>query len=161
MSGNYILEGKTPVRCHDIVKWARWFEKTDRRVNYTAVGDASVSTIFLGVDHQFGVGPPILFETMVFGGPLDGEQNRYPTWEEAERGHFEMVGQVTKATSGVTLFRIRWKKLGGHIHCRMFTSSGPDQTYGKNGELTFHEGDEWTNFCIWAKRWNVELIEEQ
>jgi len=55
-----------------------------------------VSTIFLGLDHRpWGAhGPPILFETMVFGGPLDQEQERYGTWEEAAAGHTAMVARV-------------------------------------------------------------------
>jgi hypothetical protein len=27
-----------------------------------------------GLNHRFGPGYPILFETMIFGGPLNGEQ---------------------------------------------------------------------------------------
>jgi hypothetical protein len=46
-----------------------------------------VSTVFLGIDHNFGNGPPLLFETMVFGGEYDGYCKRYSTWEEAEGGH--------------------------------------------------------------------------
>lgn len=55
-----------------------------------------VSTVFLGLDHQYGDGPPLLFETMVFGGPLDHEMNRYSTWNEAEKGHQEMVERVSQ-----------------------------------------------------------------
>ena len=51
-----------------------------------------VSTIFLCIDHSFGLGgPPILYETMVFGGPGDGEQDRYTTREAALIGHDAMV----------------------------------------------------------------------
>jgi hypothetical protein len=37
---------------------------------------------------------PLLFETMVFGGPLDGEQTRYSTWDEAKSGHDAMVTRL-------------------------------------------------------------------
>jgi len=51
-----------------------------------------VSTVFLNVawisDRN---GFPLLFETMVFGGEFDGEQQRYIGWEEAEKGHAEWV----------------------------------------------------------------------
>ena len=53
--------------------------------------------MFLGLDHSFGGGAPLLFETMVFGGPLDGEQERYSTWNEAEAGHKLMVERVQAA----------------------------------------------------------------
>lgn len=62
---------------------------SDRRVgDDTVAGDVRVSTVFLGLDHQFDDdGPPLLFETMIFGGKHDGYQERYSTWEEAEAGH--------------------------------------------------------------------------
>ena len=46
-----------------------------------------VSTVFLGVDHQVGDGPPLLFETLVFGSGGVDLVNRYPTWADAEEGH--------------------------------------------------------------------------
>jgi Lar family restriction alleviation protein len=46
-----------------------------------------VSTVFIGLDHQFGEGPPLLFETMIVGGPHDGYQNRCSTWDEAVAMH--------------------------------------------------------------------------
>jgi hypothetical protein len=49
-----------------------------------------VSTVFLGLDHSFE-GPPILFETLVSGGDLEGEMDRYHTWEEAIKGHNNMM----------------------------------------------------------------------
>lgn len=42
----------------------------------------------------------------------------------------------------MTYIRIRWKKLGGHIHCRVFTSQTYDGTFAKNGDLVFDE-QEW------------------
>jgi len=54
-----------------------------------------VSTVFIGLDHRFfGDGPPLLFESMVFGGPLDGEQFRYPTWDAAAAGHALLVDEA-------------------------------------------------------------------
>lgn len=53
-----------------------------------------ISTVFLGLDHQYGSGPPILWETMVFGGVLDGFQERYATKAEALAGHQEVCRQV-------------------------------------------------------------------
>ena len=94
MSYMYILEGKTPVPCNDGLKWGRWFEKADRHVARTDEDGVDVSTVFLGTDHGWGQGTPLLFETMVFGGELDGEQERYSTWEEAEAGHKAMVERV-------------------------------------------------------------------
>jgi hypothetical protein len=44
------------------------------------------------MDHgRGGDGKPVLFETLVFGGPLDGDMWRYCTWTEAEAGHASVV----------------------------------------------------------------------
>ena len=90
MLGNYILDGKTPVQCEDLIEWATWLEKADRHVALDMVYGMRVSTVFLGLDHNFyEEGPPVLFETMVFFG-MSGQsifQDRYCTWDEAEAGH--------------------------------------------------------------------------
>lgn len=93
MSDKYILEGKTP-KAVDLMEWAKWFETVDRVVEKTSIGDVDVSTVFLGLDHSFGSGPPLLFESMIFGGDLDQETDRYETYEQAEAGHSAMVARV-------------------------------------------------------------------
>ena len=102
MGDHYILEGHKAVKT-DLMTWARMFEKTDRIVAKTTIGNADVSTVFLGLDHQFGNnGPPLLFETMVFGGKLDQEQDRCTTWEEAEKMHEAMCERVRSFESACT-----------------------------------------------------------
>ena len=96
MSDKYILDGHTAVPCDDVIAWGRQFEMANRQVAKDIVGDVVVSTVFLGLDHSFGEGPPLLFETMIFGGPFDQEQERYTTWEQAEAGHKAML---TKAAA--------------------------------------------------------------
>lgn len=51
-----------------LIAWAREFERC-RLVKQTELpaAEVRVSTIFLGIDHNFSGGTPILFETMVFG----------------------------------------------------------------------------------------------
>lgn len=89
---NYILEGKTPVLVDNIIDWANYYGSSNRHVDNTYLEDGThISTVFLGLDHSFGDGPPILFETMIFGGPEDEYQERYSTWEEAEEGHKKAV----------------------------------------------------------------------
>lgn len=104
MSDKYILEGRTPVRCDDLYKWARWFENgAARRVAFDHVGDGlTVSTVFLGLDHNWGEGPPQLFETMIFGGPHDEYQERYSTWDEAVHGHARAVAMAQTQSSQCT-----------------------------------------------------------
>ena len=93
------MDGKIPVKCDDLITWERWFETADRVVGKTFIGRLVVSTVFLGIDHSFGLGEPILFETMVFEG--HGEyQKRYSTWEEAEEGHRRIVREIINKKDG-------------------------------------------------------------
>lgn len=84
----YILEDKKPVPVDDLMEWGRWFENRENSiVEKTTIGDSDVSTVFLGLNHRYGEGEPVLFETMIFGGDEDGYQERYCTWDEAVEGH--------------------------------------------------------------------------
>lgn len=86
---HYILtDHHIAVPC-DLMTWARMFENpANRIVARTLVGPVLVSTVFLGLDHSFGDGDPVLFETMVFDAEADDNwMCRYCTWEEAVRGH--------------------------------------------------------------------------
>lgn len=96
MSDKYILDSHgNPVPCENLMAWGQWMEVMDRRVAYTSVYGVRVSTVFLGLDHNFfSDGPPILFETMVFGGKHDQYQDRYYTRQEAEQGHINTVEMV-------------------------------------------------------------------
>lgn len=96
MLEHYILQGQFVVEEPDILKWAEWFGTADRTVGRSEIQGVTVSTVFLGLDHQWGPdGPALLFETMVFGGDFSDCQARYTTWEEAERGHALAVQLVT------------------------------------------------------------------
>lgn len=47
-----------------------------------------VSTVFLSLDHNWEPdGEPVLFETMIFGGPYDQDMWRYKSWGEARQAH--------------------------------------------------------------------------
>ena len=99
---HYILEGQTPKIIDDLVTWATWFEK-NRQIAFTQINKTtSVSTIFLGLDHDWSrQGPPRLFETMIFGGPRDCEQWRCSFYGEAEKQHEMAVKTAQDAATGV------------------------------------------------------------
>ena len=90
----YILENGVPKPASSMQEWGQWWEKTDRTVAKTKIGKVLVSTVFLSLDHQWGEGQPLLFETLVFRGILDGEMERYSTLDEAKAGHELMVERV-------------------------------------------------------------------
>ncbi len=76
-------------------EWVRTLEAFDaRRVAADGVGRAWVSTVHLGLDHRHGDGPPLIFETMIFGGEHDQEEWRYTTLAEAKAGHARAVALV-------------------------------------------------------------------
>lgn len=96
-NNQYIMIDKQVTPCHDLMIWANWMENNPekRRVAEDVINGVRISTVFLGLDHNFGrIGGPIVFETMVFGGMLDQEMNRYCTYERAIEGHHSMVRQV-------------------------------------------------------------------
>lgn len=85
----YKLEGKKAVPC-SFDEGIRQWSGTDRIVAQTGekgIDKVLVSTVFLPMNHAFGDGPPMVFETMIFGGEHDQWQERCSTWEEAEAMH--------------------------------------------------------------------------
>jgi hypothetical protein len=95
-SGHYILDGREPVPCDDLMTWARWLHEADRRVAREELSGWTVSTVFLGLDHGWGDGPPLLFESMLFAPEThsDTECERCSTWAEAEAQHAAMVARL-------------------------------------------------------------------
>lgn len=92
-------------KLHDRIEYVRVAEDT--------IGPYWISTVWLGLDHGWGEGPPMIFETMVFGEPEwhdgfefkntqiegrmlrpDFDQRRYSTLREARIGHAELVTEV-------------------------------------------------------------------
>jgi len=96
---HYKLEGKEAVKCASLKEWAEWFEKSNRRVATVIKDGVRVSTVFLGLDHRYGEGPPQLFETMIFGGEHDEFQERYETWQIHSNLFYEVVALHKRALS--------------------------------------------------------------
>ncbi len=96
----WTLDGHIPRKCKDVHEWGKMMEGKDRIVKQEDISDVHISTVFLGIDHNFFGGPPVLFETMIFGGPHDEYQERYCTWEEAEAGHARAV-ELVKSKSKI------------------------------------------------------------
>lgn len=86
---HYMLDDEgNVVTTNDLEEWGKWFEKADRRIRVDDVRNAQISTVFLSVDHSFDENdPPVLYETMIFGGQFDEFQWRYHTKEDAIEGH--------------------------------------------------------------------------
>lgn len=105
--GDYAILENGKVRETTIEEWGAWnrkegvIEKIVGR-NFVETKEpgvfVTVSTVFLGIDHSFGYGNQQLwFETLVFGGELSDEMERYETFQQAIEGHKEMWKRVEKA----------------------------------------------------------------
>ena len=78
-----------------LMEWARLMEDEEyKRVGSESRGDVLVSTVWLGLDHSFGQGPPIIFETLIFGGEHDEYTKRYSTEDQAREGHDRIVAKL-------------------------------------------------------------------
>jgi hypothetical protein len=74
------------------------FQDTEyRRVAWTELPDSNyISTVWMGIDHQFGDGPPLIFETRYQGPDGEEEQWRYSTEAEAIEGHNRAAGRYVR-----------------------------------------------------------------
>jgi len=100
-------ENKEPIPC-TIEEWAMGVETAVHVADETVVG-CRVSTVFLGLDHNWGEGPPVLFETMVFGGRFDQHQWRYVTWNGAESGHIKVCTALRRDANPIATVK-HWTK---------------------------------------------------
>ena len=99
----YILKNKKAHKCKDPIKWARWFENNKNRiVKQDLLSNGYwVSTVFLGLDHNFASkSKPLIFETMIFDKlfktdypGLDLDMDRYSTWNQAIKGHKKLLNK--------------------------------------------------------------------
>lgn len=107
MLHKYILRNHIVERCDSRMEWFAWYESSgkDRRVALTNVDGMEISTVFLGLDHAFGGGPPELFETMVFDTNstdrwAELQCRRCSTWVAALHQHAQITGEVKGLSHG-------------------------------------------------------------
>lgn len=90
----YVLdENNEPVETN-FETWSQFItDNNKRQIKFTQISkDKYVSTIFVGVDFSFGIGPERkLFETAVFDGHEQPHIVRYSTYEKAIQGHDILV----------------------------------------------------------------------
>lgn len=106
----YILDNNHKPVHKPVLESAKWMEDNPNRkvVGYDELTDFNgdevrVSTVFLGLDHAYGGGKPILWETMIFGGENDqGYQERYASYEQAIEGHQKAINFIKKGNYGNT-----------------------------------------------------------
>ena len=108
----YRLINRVPVRCTLTEYAAAMQDDANRIVAQATIGEWQISTVFTGINSNWGEGNPILFETMVFGLPDDLQpQWRFSTWDEAMETHNLLVASLTEQGAEPLVAEIR-KKAG-------------------------------------------------
>lgn len=113
MGDHYILDDDLQPLHVPFIEWSLWFERHrhERILRQQYVGVYFVSTVFLGLDHAFGQGPPVLWETMVFDHRRGGSRKwadvepanytrRYTSLADALAGHAIAVAYVNLLRKG-------------------------------------------------------------
>ena len=108
---HYILEGRTPKQV-SLMEWASWFETIgNRRIKLTKFSkNIKISTVFLGIDHNFYGGEPVLFETMIFGGDRDEECIRYSSVDDSLKRHDKIVKEFLEKGFKIVEEDIKFEK---------------------------------------------------
>lgn len=90
MSRCYIEREPGQLEELDFLEWGRMLESGEgRHVGKDKIEGYYVSTVWIGLDHQYGSGPPLIYETMIqdpTGAWLDF-QERYTYRADAAAGH--------------------------------------------------------------------------
>ena len=84
----------------EMMDWAIKFDQPEyKRIAETSLPDGKwISTVWLGLDHSFGGGPALIFQTMVFSSKdsfTELDTIRYSRLEEAKEGHKEAVARFS------------------------------------------------------------------
>lgn len=94
----FILDDKgEPVPATGLMQWERQYINPLRKVKQEWIKNVRISTIFLGLDHAWGGGPPLLWETMTFSNRKNWNQECRRCAggrEQAEAMHAQMCDLV-------------------------------------------------------------------
>jgi hypothetical protein len=102
----YILEDRKVVPAPTVEAWGLYLNCGECAVRRSTIRDGvQVKTSFIGIDRRTvsaddeKASSPLVFEAMIFGGPLNHERDFCATWQEAEELHSEMVARALAASS--------------------------------------------------------------
>lgn len=118
----YILDANNNPVPSTVEGWGEWSKNWARKVvgrTYlnadwdNPAGEVNISTVFLGMDHGWGEGLPVLWETIIFEGEHDQYQERYTSLADAKAGHQKAIELVQSS----------FKKENNHEHSESSTVS--------------------------------------
>lgn len=90
-------------RAGNEITMAQWaLGRDDNRIALATIAGVRISTVWLGINHNFlRLGPPVIFETMTFGPPPFNELHwRYATEAAAVAWHDQIVQTVRDWSRG-------------------------------------------------------------
>ncbi len=98
MSLYYLNEDHTYRAC-SLEEWSDQIEHRQKNktkhIAHDLINGKTISTIWLGINLNYGEGPLHLFETMVFDeAGLSIYLERFSTWDKAEEGHRKAIEWV-------------------------------------------------------------------
>ena len=80
-----------PMEEPDVDRWLLWRRCANRVVDQTTIGGVMVSTVFMGINFRCSDGPPLLYETTVFGGIYNMDKKLSETRAQALVAHRQAV----------------------------------------------------------------------
>jgi hypothetical protein len=86
----YDIDGN-PISVEKWMKLRNEWGQISQEIAQTERGDVLVSTVFMGLNLNPGIHPPLIFETMIFGGEHDQFTQRYASLADAVLGHEEAI----------------------------------------------------------------------
>jgi hypothetical protein len=95
--GLYVLKNRQPVLTDSLDTFMRFVSTRAGIVAQEHIGPFFVSTVFLSHTLASALNPrPLFFESMIFGGTLDGACYRFETWTQAADGHRAIVAALRR-----------------------------------------------------------------
>ena len=81
-------EDNNVVPCESIYDHMEFMTNHSRlQVGFDKINGIGISTVFLGINHSYRTGKPVVFETALFYPDKTVVTKRYHTWKEAEIRH--------------------------------------------------------------------------
>lgn len=95
----YIFDENDTIIEESLNVWWEFYKDIERRrIGYDIIGNITVSTVFIGLNHSCYNDEPALFESTIFENGNEKYCKRYYTWEEAQEGHIKIVEYAKKQT---------------------------------------------------------------
>lgn len=78
-------------------RWGQLHDDVDYvQIDDTHINGLQISTVWLGLDHAYGRGDPVIFETMFFGPLVNNVCVRYSTEAQARAGHEAAIRAIAR-----------------------------------------------------------------